>query len=274
MTPHAILPAALASAQRRLRPETIKRYAPILEAFAEQYRDTPLAGIRPSDIEGFCLGGPPSPSSARVRAAALRKLFRFAVREGHIAQSPCHDLSLPKPEPRLVNPYTDEEISRIKQACRNDRDSALVLTLLYTGLRISDAITLRWSDIQDGRVRVVARKNSREILLPIPEDLGYHLEALPHTGEYVFWTGLSAVRTATRNAQRRLAQLFEAAGVSGAYAHRARHTFATRILSSEGATMEDVAAALGITTAVAEAHYAKWSAARNNRLDKFVRRTW
>ena len=275
MTPRALLPLALASMARRLRPETIKRYTPVLEQFVDQYPDRPLADFRPSDIEGFCLGGAPSASSARVRASAVRRLFSFAVREGYIGQSPCHDLSLPKPEARLVNPYTDEEIARIKAACRNDRDSALVLTLLYTGLRISDAITLRWDALHGDHIRIVARKNSREILLPIPKDLGYHLAHMPRvSNEHIFWSGKSAVRTATRNAQRRLAHIFDDAGVSGAYAHRARHTFATRMLAQEGATMEDVAAALGITTAVAETHYAKWSAGRNNRLDKFVRGTW
>jgi integrase len=67
-----------------------------------------------------------------------------------------------------------------------------------------------------------------------------------------------------------LAPVFRRAKIAGAHAHRFRHTLATDILA-RGGTMAHVADVLGISEHIARRHYAKWSAARQERIPTIVR---
>jgi integrase len=71
-------------------------------------------------------------------------------------------------------------------------------------------------------------------------------------------------------AERTLAAVSKKSKVVDAHAHRFRHTLATDILA-RGGTMSDVADALGISENVARKHYAKWSAARQERIATIMR---
>lgn len=50
---------------------------------------------------------------------------------------------------------------------------------LLTGLRISDLLSLRWSDVQPGYIRVVTRKTGGEAIIPLHEDLARFLVGPP-----------------------------------------------------------------------------------------------
>jgi len=67
-----------------------------------------------------------------------------------------------------------------------------------------------------------------------------------------------------------LAPVFRRAKIDGALAHRFRHTLATDILA-RGGTMAHVADVLGISEHIARRHYAKWSAARQERISTIMR---
>jgi integrase len=70
-------------------------------------------------------------------------------------------------------------------------------------------------------------------------------------------------------AERSLATVFKASGVSHAHAHRFRHTLATELLG-RGASFEDVADILGNSPEIVRKHYAKWSPARQARIDDLM----
>jgi site-specific recombinase XerD len=67
-----------------------------------------------------------------------------------------------------------------------------------------------------------------------------------------------------------LAPVFRRAKIADAHAHRFRHTLATDILA-RGSTMAGVADVLGISEHIARRHYAKWSAARQERISTIMR---
>ena len=66
--------------------------------------------------------------------------------------------------------------------------------------------------------------------------------------------------------------MFKASGVSDAHAHRFRHTLATELLG-RGASFEEVADILGNSPEIVRKHYAKWSPARQARIDELMERT-
>jgi integrase len=67
-----------------------------------------------------------------------------------------------------------------------------------------------------------------------------------------------------------LAPVFREAKIAGAHAYRFRHTPATDILA-RGGTTADVADVLGISEHIARRHYAKWSAACQERISSIMR---
>ena len=69
--------------------------------------------------------------------------------------------------------------------------------------------------------------------------------------------------------ERTLRAVFKKSGVKRAHAHKFRHTLATELLG-QGATCEDVADILGNSPAIIRKHYAKWSAARQARIDSLM----
>jgi integrase len=72
-------------------------------------------------------------------------------------------------------------------------------------------------------------------------------------------------------ADRSLSAVFKASMVPHAHAHRFRHTLATELLGN-GASFEDVADILGNSPEIVRKHYAKWSPARQNRIDDLMTR--
>ena len=86
---------------------------------------------------------------------------------------------------------------------------------------------------------------------------------------HYFWNGRGSSRSLKAHIHRTLARVFTISGVERAHAHRFRHTLATDLLA-RGATFEDVADILGNSPAVVRKHYAKWSQARQNRIDNLM----
>jgi site-specific recombinase XerD len=87
---------------------------------------------------------------------------------------------------------------------------------------------------------------------------------------YFFWSGSGKKSSARGTAERMLAPVLRKAKIAGAHADPFRHTLATDILA-RGATMADVADVLGISEHIARRHYAKWSAARQERIATIMR---
>ncbi len=164
------------------------------------------------------------------------------------------------------------------------RAFALVLTLRYTALRIGDAAVLSRDRIsRDGnrwRIFLRTEKSGKPVFLPIPQEMKSALDIVPlplgakPDCPYFFWNGTTtSVRTVKRIADRTLRAVFREAKVEGAHAHRFRHTLATDLLG-HGASFEEVADILGNSLNIIRRHYAKWSVARQNRIDDLMARVY
>jgi integrase len=151
----------------------------------------------------------------------------------------------------------------------------MVLVLRYTALGIGDvAMLARDLTSQDGnrwRIFLHSEKSGKPVFLPIPSDVKAALDALPvpcgcDASKHYFWNGVTSERAMKGMTERMLAAAFRKSGVPRAHAHRFRHTSATELLGC-GASFEDVADILGNSPAIVRKHYAKWSAARQARID-------
>jgi integrase len=132
---------------------------------------------------------------------------------------------------------------------------------------------------ESGRWRTFLRteKSGKPVFLPIPRDLKDALDGVPVPRgaaadcQHYFWNGVSSERTMKDIADRSLSTVFKASLVPRAHAHRFRHTLATELLGN-GAGFEDVADILGNSPEIVRKHYAKWSPARQARIDELMER--
>jgi integrase len=107
-----------------------------------------------------------APRTVGYARAVLRRALSQAVSDGLLVTNPAagHGL-VPKLERREMRVLSGSEVNRLLDATHDDPHGALWAVLLTTGLRPSEALALRWSDLDAGRgdlgvVRKLRRPNS------------------------------------------------------------------------------------------------------------------
>lgn len=201
----------------------------------------------------------------------LRAEFKFFLQRKWVLANPATFIKPPKTPKGTVVPFDDAELTKIHAASGKPRIRAFVLLLQYSGLRISDAVKLRVSDVRDGKLCITTKKTGSVVWLPLPPFVLSTLESLNAT-TYYFWTGESKLSTAVGSWRRSLEVVFTAAGVAG-NPHKFRHTFATTLLSN-GTSVEQVAKILGNSPKIVERHYDHWIKERMDQIELAVKKTW
>jgi integrase/recombinase XerD len=268
---------------RGLRPPSVYKYKLLfkqLKAFAD---DKGLRYITECDVEvlrGFRESWTNKNFSARKKLEALRTFFKFVHESGWLPSNPAKVIKPPKTDDPPTLPYTRDEFDRVLAACDKYphkqnavRLRALVLLLRYTGLRITDAVTLSKHRIVGGVLTLRTAKTGTDVRVPLPKVALDALAAVP-TENFYFWSGLGTKKSCVGDYQRAFKKLYEIAKVENAHAHRWRDTFAVELLLA-GIPLEQVGALLGhASVRVTEKHYSPWVKARQEQLEAAVRSTF
>lgn len=192
--------------------------------------------------------------------SALRFLFREVVQRGEIVE----DIRCARAEKRLPVVLAPEEIRRFFTAIHNFKHRVILMTAYGAGLRISEAVNLRITDIDSQRmvIRIHQGKNKKDRyakLSPILLDLlrRYWWAARPQD---LLFTGrrptqpisISTLQTVCQAAQR------EAGIPKTVSPHTLRHSFATHLLEA-GTELRVIQVLLGHASPVTTARYARVS---------------
>lgn len=113
--------------------------------------------------------------SIRRALASIKSMFGFAHRIGYIQFDIGRPLRVPTPKDALAKRIlSEEEIQTIIDSIENARNRLIVKTLYYTGLRISELVSLKWADIQSrentGQITVQGKGGKTNNIL-VPEHL-------------------------------------------------------------------------------------------------------
>ena len=142
-------------------------------------QDVTLSAASRSDLLAFLAwraeGGARPRSTAR-QLSSFRRFYRYLVREGEIKEDPTAKIAMPKVGRALPQSMTEEEVEALLDAPDvtdplGHRDRAMLEVLYATGLRVSELISLRISQVNlnQGVIRVVG-KGDKERLIPLGEE--------------------------------------------------------------------------------------------------------
>jgi integrase len=153
---------------------------------------------------------------------------------------------------------------------------AFVLLLRWSGLRITDAVSLERHRIDaGGNLTLVTRKTGSTVRLPLPPQCIEALAALPTVGPRFFMEPGEKRTTANERYREQLRVAWSKTGLkTRCYPHKFRHSFAINLLLN-GTPMDLVSKLLGHSTIlITMAHYNSFVRARQDQLDANVRETW
>jgi site-specific recombinase XerD len=246
-----------------------------------------VADLDATAIDRFVKSWKDKANSRGKKLERLRQFFKFAVTRKWIEEDSTEGMKGPKVRQKQTPPFTPNEITKIlataatkieerrnpEEKANATRARALIMFLLFSGLRIIDAVGCKIEWVKGGRVRLAARKNGAQIDVRLPSHVMNALAAIPPASDlYFFWTGNGQIETAVKDWQGRL-QIFRDAGIDGGHAHRFRDTFACAMLE-RGESLQAVANALGNSLLVTQRHYNPWSTTRQDRQDASVESSW
>ena len=220
----------------------------------------PVDQLLPGEIEKALLELRKTRKEATVAGylAVLRPALRRGLRDGQIASDPTVRLSLSFGYPERHVVWTEDDLRRTCAAAP-EWCSALLCFLRASGLRIGDALALRWDQVQDGRLRLLQgqEKTGEPLDVPLSGKALAVLETIPKVGPLVFPGPRHGPRAYNR--VLRIVQAAMAAAdppVVGKTIHDLRRSWAVELLEA-GVSLELIAALLGQRTTRVAGRYAK-----------------
>jgi len=192
--------------------------------------------------------------------SAIKTFFRFLVAEGKIHDSPARLLETPRTGLRLPGVLTFEEVERLLNQPdmtkpMGKRNRAMLETLYATGLRVSELVNLKISNInlEAGYLRTLG-KGSKERVVPMGDKAMDAIKDYISHGRYHFTKGkdspflflTSSCRPMSRQGFWKMIKKYgnKAGIIKEISPHSIRHSFATHLLEA-GADLRSVQVMLG-----------------------------
>ena len=213
--------------------------------------------------------------TVKRRISALRSFYKYLRREGLVSKNPAAVLVLPKASKPLPKFFREEEMGRLLDDVMTgdefqDRRDKLIIDLFYqTGVRVSELVEIKDSDIDMGRGMLrVFGKRRKERLIPIGGKLLKEIEAYKakrntEVGKtfdlFVRKNGEKMYRRGVYDVVRR--SLTKVSSLKKRSPHVLRHTFASTMLNN-GADIYAVKALLGHSSLAATEVYTHSSFAK------------
>ena len=242
--------------------EAYQRDLRYLLQFAEE-QGLALADVELEHLEQFAVGlhekGIGARSQARI-LSGVRSFYRFMVLDGYMEEDPTELLPSPQIGQYLPEYLSVKEVDKLESAINlskweGQRNKAIIEVLFSCGLRVSELVSLKLSDIfeEEKFVRVLGKGN-KERLVPISpkaiQELHYWyidrnlMKIKPGEEDYVFLNRRGAHLTRTMILIM-IKQTAKDAGIQKTISpHTLRHSFATALLKG-GADLRAIQAMLG-----------------------------
>jgi site-specific recombinase XerD len=281
---------------KQYSPNTVRNYRNTLERFGQYLDEIKIEQTNMIDLDvinGYrhylhnknsIRNDKLSLKSQSYQIIVLRSFFKFLIKHGSVVLNPDR-LELPKTRMRRIEYLTEAEVHKLIRSIVNDtskmpevtkrRNQALILCMFGSGLRLSEVLGLKISDVSDvdGQLMITGKGGKIRTTYLAPAAIESIQQYLELRGEdncpYLF---VSFSKNRSKNSNKwtpltpRMVQMMlqKYANSLGIYKHitphTLRHSFATKVLF-EGGDLRSVQTLLGhssISTTQIYTHITDW----------------
>lgn len=244
---------------KNLSARTVNEYRKELKVFvgwATKYK-LRWSTLTKEDVDAFVMSQHDEgmkPTTIKKRITVVRNLLQWATNEGMLSENVAKYVQSPKNRPSLPKTANVEKLDEyLSTPVRNDQSArihVMVALMLESGLRLSEALAVRWEDLnQHDRSIKVRGKGGKERIAFFGQRTFDALALMGYQGETIL--NFSSERQCRR-------ELTEEVGdyVEGIHPHMLRHTFATAMVNN-GAPLKDISVLMGHTHAATTEIYTR-----------------
>ncbi len=253
--------------ERQASEYTLKNYVIDLKQFFSFVQDKVKKNIDIDKINGSLvreyvasLFGKKNPASISRKLSSIRSFFNFCLKKGAVKTNPAKEVTSPKIGKRIPKFLTVDEVFALietpkVQTAMGCRDKAILELLYASGLRVSELVNLKISDLNlEEMIVKVQGKGRKERVVPMGTKardvlqrylnlrFAFTSEAGPNEPVFVNKYGK---KISVRSVERMLEKYLRLSGINkNVTPHVLRHTFATHLLNA-GADMRGIQELLG-----------------------------
>lgn len=217
---------------------TQKQYSRIITHFLD-FVGKDLADVKVEDIQDYLRSlhlRNQQPSTIKVKLMIIKSLFSYCLKTGYIQSNPAILIDNPKVEDKISQKLlTVEDVKKLIEYADKIRDKLLIKVMFGLGLRVSEAVNLKWSNFRDSNgivnLSVMGKGRKQRTVLVIPS-LWQELQQLRcEGGEYLFIGRCSQTPLRRNTAHWTLKQIAKKAGLTEELScHWLRHSHATEAI--------------------------------------------
>jgi integrase/recombinase XerD len=214
---------------------TMRQYTLILHRY-QKYLDIPVENARRPEIVRYLnhlmFERKLSHTTVANIMSVIKSFYSFMIQSEYMANDPTKGISSIKIDKKAPVYLTQSEIEGLVNTAIDPRDGLIVKMLYATGVRISELVNIKKSDIDFDRNTIkVFGKGAKERIVIIPAGLSSTLRIyceLLNDHDRLF-------QLTTRTVQRDIKILGARAGITKQVTpHKLRHSFATHMLQNGG----------------------------------------
>lgn len=217
---------------KRYSPNSIKAYVSCIGKFLAAFENeaTKPSEISAQKIKKFLAGF----SDANTHKAYLSAIKLFYDKIGH-QPNKLDRVEYPKQSKKLPIVLSIDEIQRLFSACENTKHKVILALLYSCGLRISELINLKWSNIDRSRmiINIIEAKGKKDRQVALPDVIIPLLEKYwheYHSKEYIL-NGQFDIQYSTTSVRAVVKQLAIKARINKRlYPHLLRHCTFTHMV--------------------------------------------
>lgn len=262
--------------EKGLSKNTVHSYKNDINSFAKwslEYLGQPIKKLLKADVNqyvSFLFKQGLKSSSVNRKISTIKSFYIYLIKKKIITFSPVEDISMPKKETYLPVSMSEIEVEKLLNSPKLNihierRDKAMIEMLYATGMRISELVNLKLTDIDNKRLVVkVLGKGQKERLIPYGEEAADALNSYLNDREksniketFLSNRGTKITRGAFWN---RIKIYLNRENLKTTISpHTLRHAFATHLLN-RGADLRSVQILLGhsdLSTTQIYTHIAK-----------------
>ncbi|KYG90882.1 hypothetical protein A0U40_17590 [[Bacillus] sp. KCTC 13219] len=249
---------------------TLKNYRYELKRF-ENYLSKNLLKATTADIRAYlAVHSHLKISTITTKIDTISSFYNWLIREEELLKNPCLKIKRPRTEKKVREGLTIIELEKVRAACKDERQRALIEAFYSTGCRLDELHKLNINDIdwQNGSV-IVYGKGNKERRVYLSEKAKYYLKKYLDTRSddcpALFTSQRKPIRRLTKEGiQYQIKKIRDTAKIEKPlHPHIMRHTFAQLALDN-GIELADLQALMGHEKADTTARYAQVSDERKH----------